>query len=93
MKTLQFTRAISVVFVLLMIGGCVNDDDFEVPNLTIIEPELGGEVITISALRNLFLQEEATVDLSEFTQYVEGYVISSDTVSYTHLTLPTTPYV
>ena len=78
MKTLQFTRAISVAFVLLMIGGCVNDDDFEVPNLTIIEPELDGEVITISALRNLFLQEEATVDLCEFTQYVEGYVISSD---------------
>lgn len=78
MKTIQLTKVSLVLKVLLTVVSCVSDDDFAVPDLTIEEPQLNGEVITISSLRDLFLQEGETVDLSESTQYVEGYVVSSD---------------
>lgn len=78
MKTIQLTKVVVAVLALLTITSCVNNDDFSVPNLTIQEPELDGEVISINALRDLLLQEGETVDLAESTVYVEGYVVSSD---------------
>ena len=78
MKNNQLTKVLIAILVLAMTFSCVNNDDFEVPEITIEEPQLDGEVITISSLRNLFLQEGETVDLRGSTQYVEGYVVSSD---------------
>ncbi len=78
MKTIQLTKVVVAVLALLTITSCVNDDDFSLPNLTIEEPQIDGEVISVAALRNLFLQEGETVDLTESTAYVEGYVVSSD---------------
>lgn len=78
MKTIQVTKIIVAIMALITVVSCVKDDDFEVPDLTVEEPELTGDVLTISSLRDLFLQEGETVDLSEATQYVEGYVVSSD---------------
>ena len=78
MKTIKLTQVFLAFLALVTITSCVNDDDFAIPDLTVEEPQLDGEVITISALRNLFLQEGETVDLTESTQYVEGYVVSSD---------------
>ena len=75
---MKLNKLYTLLFALLTLVSCVNDDDFEVPNLEVSEPELDGEVITISALRNLVIQEGETVDLTESTFYVEGYVISSD---------------
>jgi hypothetical protein len=78
MKTIQLTKVIVAAMALLTITSCVNDDDFSLPNLTIEEPQIEGEIISVSALRDLFLQEGETVDLNESTAYVEGYVVSSD---------------
>lgn len=78
MKTIQLTKVILSVMAVLTVISCVNDDDFAVPDLTVEEPQIEGDVITISALRNLFLQEGETLDLDDSTQYVEGYVVSSD---------------
>lgn len=78
MKTILVTKIIAAVFALFTVGACVNDDDFAVPDLTIEEAELEGDVITISALRDLSLQEGETVALGGSMQYVEGYVVTSD---------------
>lgn len=67
-----------LVSIFLIVMSCVNDDDFEVPDLTVSEPVLDGEVVTIGALRNLLIQEGETVDFTESPLFVEGYVISSD---------------
>ena len=78
MKTIKLTHVFAAIIALLTITSCVQDDDFATPDLTATDPVLDGEVISVSALRNLFLQEGETVDLTESTQYVEGFVISSD---------------
>ncbi len=78
MKNIQLIKVLIAILVLAMAFSCVNNDDFEVPEITIEELQLDGEVIAISSLRNLFLQEGETVDLTGSTQYVEGYVVSSD---------------
>ncbi|WP_299150870.1 DUF5689 domain-containing protein [uncultured Dokdonia sp.] len=78
MKTIKLTHVFAAIIALLTITSCVQDDDFATPDLTATNPVLDGEVISVSALRNLFLQEGETVDLTESTQYVEGFVISSD---------------
>lgn len=78
MKTIQLSKAILALMALVMIISCVQDDEFSVPDLTIEEPELNGDVITVSALRDLFLQEGETVEFEDSSLYVEGYVVTSD---------------
>ncbi len=79
MKTIKLTKVFLAFLALVTIVSCVADDDYTVPVLTGVEPVFAeGELTTVEALRNLFLQEGETVDLSDSTQYVEGYVISSD---------------
>lgn len=79
MKTMKLTQILLAFVALVTIASCVNDDDFSVPDLVGTEPVFEeGQVTTVTALKNLFLQEGETVDLSDSTQYVEGYVISSD---------------
>jgi len=78
MKIIQLTRAILVIMTIVTFISCVQDDDFAIPDLTIEEPQIDGNLITISALRDLFLQEEETVDFQDANLYVEGYVVTSD---------------
>ncbi|TVZ52394.1 DUF5689 domain-containing protein [Dokdonia sp. Hel_I_53] len=79
MKTINLTYVFLAIIALFTTVSCVNDDDYTVPDLTGTDPVFAdGQVTSVEALRNLFLQEGETVDLSDSTQYVEGYVISSD---------------
>ena len=78
MKTIQLTKAVLALMTLVTVISCVQDDDFSVPDLTVDVPELNGDVITISALRDLFLQEGETVAFEDANLYVEGYVVTSD---------------
>ena len=78
MKTIQLIKAIVVFITIATAISCVQDDDFSVPDLTIEEPQIEGNLITISALRDLFLQEGDTVDFQDDNLYVEGYVVTSD---------------
>lgn len=101
MKTNKLTPLYILLFAVVALVGCVNDDDFNVPDLTVEEPQLDGDVISIDALISLYLQElndEANdlgidpsdtqaieelrdgfaVDLSDNTNYISGFVISSD---------------
>ncbi len=78
MKTIKLTQVFAALVMLLTITSCVKDDDFTTPDLTVTEPVINGEVISVGALRNLFLQEGETVEFSDSNLYVEGFVISSD---------------
>ena len=92
MKTLKINKFILLVIGLVVFNGCVQDDDFDTPNLSIEEPILDGEVIGISSVAGGLGQihgggidyenDEDFVffnfDDSGITQYMEGYVISSD---------------
>ena len=101
MNTNKITKIFTLLFAVVALVACVNDDDFTAPDLTVEEPQLEGDVITIDALVSLYLQElndEAdtlgidtgdtqaieelrdgfTVDLTDNTNFVSGFVISSD---------------
>ncbi len=101
MKTIKITQFFAAISALVILAGCVNDDDFSIPDLTVQEPQINGEVITITALSNLYAQavageaddlgidpndEDAIADLrgsfrlelGDTTQYIVGFVISSD---------------
>lgn len=82
MKTIQLTKVIVTVMAVLTVISCVNDDDFAVPDLTIEEPQLGGEIVTISAIEGALEQAlsdgENRVTFEDTNSFLEGYVISTD---------------
>ncbi len=109
MKTIKLAQLFRMLIAMVLLISCVEDDDFAVPDLTVEEPNLEGEVIAIDGLVSLYEQalnqavldlgfdpddldfdqdlfDEAlenirngfTLDLSESTQFISGYVISSD---------------
>lgn len=63
----------------LVILGCVNSDDFEIPNLEYEEPQIEGELTEISAVKSVF--DPAIKEIYTFegtNMYFEAYVVSSD---------------
>ncbi len=56
MRTNSITKIFTLLFAVVALVGCVNDDEFNVPDLTVGEPDLEGEVITIEALVGQYLQ-------------------------------------
>ncbi len=86
MKTGKFYKPFTLFFTLIAILSCVKSDDYDVPNTEIIAPEINpSDVIEISSLRSLLLQEQtntenpdAILTLEETNKYITGYVISSD---------------
>ncbi len=82
MKTIKLTQVFLALLALVTITGCVNDDDFATPDLTIEEPQLDGEIITITAVEGVLLQAildgENSITFEGTNAYLEGYVISSD---------------
>ncbi|TPN87818.1 DUF5689 domain-containing protein [Aquimarina algicola] len=63
---------------------CSPEEDFKIPELEVVDPQIEGTIITIDALQGLLKQEQekegenAKVHFIETNSYVEGYVISSD---------------
>ena len=82
MKAIQLKQAIYALMALVMLNSCVQDDDFKTPNITITEPVLDGDVITIDALFGILEQAIADGDIAftfeDSDSYVEGYVVSND---------------
>ncbi len=89
MKAKDLSRMAMVLLGVVLINSCIQDDDFNTPNVTIEEPVLTGPVITIDAVAGFLAQEQGGGQLdysdedSSFTfedtnSYVSGYVISSD---------------
>ncbi|NNF82933.1 MAG: hypothetical protein HKM99_09335, partial [Flavobacteriaceae bacterium] len=89
MKTIQLKSLLGLVLLAVTLQGCVQDDDFKTPDVSITEPELSGPVITIDAVAGFLAQEqgggdldytdeESTFTFEETNSYVSGYVVSSD---------------
>lgn len=84
MKTLKYFKIYILILVAAFTVSCVQDDEFDVPNLEVTPPELEGSFVTIGALKQLLLQ--AQPDPDEITDvltieeeiYTTGYVISND---------------
>jgi hypothetical protein len=91
MKNLNFNKIILLLIGLVAFNSCVEDDDFAVPDTSIVEPVLDGLEITIGAVAGALAQEQGNNnvdysnddDLVSFAfdgpnQYITGYVVSSD---------------
>ena len=91
MKTLKINKLILLFIGLVVITSCVQDDDFETPNLTFEEPDITN-LLEISDLKGDLIQEQdngGTLDYDDESTtynysfntddiYVSGYVVSSD---------------
>ena len=57
MKTINFNKIILLLIGLVVFNACVQDDDFDTPNIVLDEPVLEVEAISIDALISLYEQE------------------------------------
>ena len=92
MKTLKINKLLLLLIGLVVFTGCVGDDDFNTPNLSIVEPNiLDSEKVQISAVAGELAQAQGGGSLDYTNQnvtysytfndnnlFMEGYVISSD---------------
>lgn len=77
---------LSVLTLSLFIASCVEDDDFEIPNVSVVEPDISdlGQLTTFSAVVSRYLDAVAdgddvgVFDDNDVDLYIEGYVVSSD---------------
>ncbi len=79
---MKILKKISLGILLLNLIACVQDDDFKTPDLTIIDPDIEGNVISINAIAGLLAQaennNETTFTFTGTEQYIVGYITSSD---------------
>lgn len=82
MKTFKYFKLIVLILATSFAVSCVQDDDYDVPNLEVESPVLSGTQITIGALKQLLLQEQENngneILTIEDDLYTTGYVISND---------------
>ncbi|RRO24333.1 DUF5689 domain-containing protein [Flavobacteriaceae bacterium 14752] len=79
MKTISFKLTFLLILALgLITTSCVEDDDFAIPDVTVTDPEIDGELVSISSILGTIEQNQGENFTIESNIYVEGYVISSD---------------
>ncbi|WP_426432072.1 DUF5689 domain-containing protein [Winogradskyella sp. HB-48] len=92
MKTLKINKLILLLIGLVVFNSCVEDDDFDTPNTSIVEPNIPEtSKVQISALAGELSQEQGNTSLdyndedttysytfNENDLFMEGYVVSSD---------------
>jgi len=86
MKTNKILTFLSIVMLTFFLASCVEDDDFNTPNITVSTPDLTnfGQITNFSAVVSRYLDAVADGDqIGEFREdedalYIEGYVVSSD---------------
>lgn len=92
MKTLKFNKIILLLLGLVVFNGCVEDDDFNAPNTSIVEPNIPTNAkVQISAVAGELAQAQGGSTLNYNSDddvytyayntndiYMEGYVVSSD---------------
>ena len=84
MKTIKFYKIITSILLLITLFSCVNDDDFELPNITVNEPNIkvNSNIIAMrSALEQEFTNNNTLTYKfreNDVPTYVVGYVISND---------------
>jgi hypothetical protein len=84
MITTKPYKLITLVFSIIAVASCVQDNAFDTPTLEVEPANITGTEITMGALYNLLVQELANNGNSLLTfegdddSYITGYVISSD---------------
>ncbi|MFT5237146.1 MAG: hypothetical protein ACI9M9_000738 [Flavobacteriaceae bacterium] len=84
MITTNRYKLITLVFSILALASCVQDNAFDTPSLEVEQANITGTEITMRALNHLLIQEQANNENSLLTfdeaddSYIAGYVISSD---------------
>jgi hypothetical protein len=58
MKTMNLNKILLLLISLVVFSACVQDDDFETPNITIVEPTLDGPVVTMSSVVGDLIQQQ-----------------------------------
>ncbi|MFD0844317.1 DUF5689 domain-containing protein [Flaviramulus multivorans] len=80
----KFLTFLSVLTLTVLLASCVNDDDYNLPDLTINEPMIPSDkTTTFEAVKSRLEQAQADGDDTAIIGldeelYIEGYVISSD---------------
>ena len=83
MKTIQKIKFLSFLLLGLIVSSCVQDDDFQTPNVSYEEPDIDeDQIIDVTAAIAYYggyepVQITAGEDADE-PVYLEGYVVSSD---------------
>jgi Family of unknown function (DUF5689) len=86
MKTNKILTFLTVLTLSFFITSCVEDDDFGIPNVTIVEPDISalGQLTTFAAVIQRYLDADAdgdnvgVFDDNDIALYIEGYVVSGD---------------
>ncbi|MDG5490908.1 DUF5689 domain-containing protein [Psychroserpens sp. SPM9] len=79
MKTINLNKIILLALSLVVFNACVQDDDFDTPNVEVTDPVITGNIIDIDAvLGNLAQSDDDIVTFEGTNNFMEGYVISSD---------------
>lgn len=92
MKTLKFNKIIVLLLGLVVFTACVQDDEFNTPDTSVVEPNIPDNAkVQISALAGELAQAQDNTSLdytdeettysytfNEAPLYMEGYVVSSD---------------
>lgn len=82
MKTNKLTQLFTALLAMTVLIGCVQDDDFSIPDLDNEVLQIEGQLIPISSVAGQVAQAiadgDATVTFEDTDTFIEGYVISSD---------------
>ena len=92
MKTLKINKIILLFIGLVAFNGCVQDDDYNTPDISIVEPNIPeSALVQISSVAGQLAQEQGNSSLdygnedstysylfSETDQFMVGYVVSTD---------------
>lgn len=84
MKTMNLNKILLLLLSVVVFNACVQDDDFDTPNISIEEPTLDGPIVTISSIAGQVQQaiddgdSTVTFEFDGASNYMEGYVISTD---------------
>ena len=82
MKTLKINKIILLLIGFVVFNGCVQDDDFNTPNLSIEEPNIpASQIRTLASLGGDLAQEQSSND-DIFDPQPLDYSNEADTVSY-----------
>lgn len=91
MKTLKINTLLVVLVSLVTLHSCVEDDEFSIPDTSVVEPILEGTEIPMSAVVGALSQAQGNTQLDYnndevffnfptdgTNQYISGFVVSSD---------------
>jgi hypothetical protein len=79
MKTIKLNKLAILLLSFVVFTACVEDDDFNTPDLSITDPTIPGDIVEIEAVKGSYLSSGDEIFTFENTNdYMVGYVVSSD---------------